>query len=129
MSTKEAAIAILALIVPICGWFVVHWLTIKREQRAGASKWRSDFVGVASTLRTEIARGELPSDWYPSFERSIVELKRLASTAPTGIGRKKREAIVAIVNGLCGMTDIEAVNGARHVVEMLEKLEGLANDR
>jgi hypothetical protein len=127
MSTKEAAIAILALIVPICGWFVVNWLTIKRDQKAGAFKWRGDFVGVASSLRTEIARSEIPSDWYPSFERSIVQLKRLASTPPTGVARRKREQIVAIVDGLCSMTDIEAVNGARHVVEMLEKLEGLAN--
>src|SRR5574340_134754 len=128
MSTKETGIPILGLVVPICGWFVVHWLSLKREQKTGASKWRREIVGVASSLRIEIARGEIPSDWYPSFECSIVQLKRLASTLPTGVAHRKREQIVAIVDGLCGMTDIEAVNGARHVVEMLESLEGLAND-
>jgi hypothetical protein len=128
MSIREIGIPILGVVVPICGWFVVHWLGIKREQKAGASKWRCEFVGVASSLRTEIARGEIPSGWYPSCECSIVQLKRLASTPPTGVARRKREEIDAIVDGLCGMTDIEAINGSRHVVEMLEKLEGLAND-
>ncbi len=117
---------------------VTHYLTKSREKEKsaasdskerldGVARWLRDLRGVTAGLKAEIVRAELPSDWYPSFEASVIELRRLTAIFPTGLDSKRKDEITTIVDRLFGMTSSEAVHGVQQVADMLETLEGLTN--
>jgi hypothetical protein len=137
------------LVVNVSGWFVVHFLTKRREaqrdqrakqeaasadrkrQDAAASEWRSGFREIVVHLRTEMDRGESPSDWFPTFDRTIPILNRVAANMPAGMDSPKRSEITSIVGELTRMSGgqgEQAVYGAQKVVHMLLRLEELTND-
>ena len=82
-------------------------------------------------LRTEMVRGERPSDWFPTFDASIPILNRVISTIPVAMDSQKRSEIISLVGQLTAMSagqGEQAVYGAQKVVEMLHGLEELTND-
>jgi hypothetical protein len=140
---------IVVAVINIMGWFVVHFLTKRREaqrdqrardeaaaadrkrQDAATAKWRSGFREIVVHLRTEMVRGESPSDWFPTFDASIPILNRVTSTMPVGMDSQKRSEIISIVGQLTAMSagqGEQAVYGAQKIVEMLHRLEELTND-
>ena len=143
---------IVVAVINIAGWFVVHFLTkrreaqrdqrarddaaaaaaavVKRQQDADSSSWRTGFREIVVHLRTEMVRGQSPSDWFPTFDRTIPILNRVTSTMPASMSSQKRSEIISIVGQLTSMSagqGEQAVYGAQKVVDMLLRLEELTN--
>jgi len=102
----------------------------KRRDEATA-EWRSGFREIVVHLRTEMVRGESPSDWFSTFDAAIPILNRVSATMPSGMDSQKRSEIISIVGQLTSMSagqGEQAVYGAHKVVDMLCRLEELTHD-
>ncbi len=102
-----------------------------KRRDADTAKWRSGFREIVIHLRTEMCRGESPSDWFPTFDTSIPIINRVASTMPSGMDSAKRAEIISIVDQITAMSagqGEQAVYGAQKVVDMLCRLEELTRD-
>jgi hypothetical protein len=102
-----------------------------KRRDADTAKWRSGFREIVIHLRTEMCRGESPSDWFPTFDTSIPILNRVASTMPSSMDSTKRAEIISIVDQITAMSTgqgEQAVYGAQKVVDMLCRLEELTRD-
>jgi hypothetical protein len=144
---------IVVVVINITGWFVHHYLTMRRERQrdqraaeiakaesisadkkrrdAETAVWRNGLREVVVPLRTEMVRAQTPSDWFQTFDVSIPILSRITATIPTGIDSQRRDEISSIVRQLCSMSaggGSQAVYGAPKVVELLQRLEELTND-
>jgi hypothetical protein len=140
---------VVVAVINIAGWFVVHFLTKRREaekdqrtrdeaetaakkgQDAATADWRCDFRGVAVELRTEMERTQSPSDWFPIFDAAIPILNRAVSSMPVGVDSLSRSEIVSIVDELTSMSagdGAQAVYSAQKIVDMLRRLEDLTKD-
>lgn len=90
-------------------------------------RWKNNFLPIIAALKIEMMRLH-PSEWYSTFETSIVEVGKLIVIMPNAIGSNRKEGILSIVDRLKKMTDSEVVYGKGEVFVMLEKLEALVND-
>ena len=102
-----------------------------KRRDADTAQWRSGFREIVIHLRTEMCRGESPSDWFPTFDASIPILNRVTSTMPVGMDSQKHSDIISIVGQLTAMSagqGEQAVYNPQKVVDMLCRLEELTHD-
>src|SRR5215469_5591450 len=53
-----------------------------RQRNAETAHWRKGFREIVVELRTQMELGEIPSDWFGTYERAIPILCRVATTMP-----------------------------------------------
>lgn len=92
------------------------------------NRWSVAFLDIVTTLKIEIQRGEIPSDWHHKYERAMPILGRTIISIPSVIHPDKRSEITEIVKKLLAMKDEEVVSNVDRVVEILSDLERCAND-
>jgi hypothetical protein len=137
---------IFAAIIVLLGWLIIprinrdvasrkaetdSAIADAKRRDADTAEWRSGFRGIIVHLRTEMCRGESPSDWFPTFDASIPILNRVTSTMPVGMDSQKRSEIISIVGQLTAMSagqGEQAVYNPQKVVDMLCRLEELTHD-
>lgn len=100
----------------------------KKLRDTQSAEWRNQFRGIVLGVRVEMARGQSPSEWYPTFEASISPMNKVVSQMPVSIDRGRREVIAAHVRELTTMPESQVVQNAQRVFDMLSELQELTGD-